>query len=393
MALEDAEAGTAGGAGGAGGGGGGGGAGSVGSAGGTGPIAAALAERFGLTEKQAAVLDRAGAALAAERQLSRRLAALVTVGERVRVGDSEEEFLRTAQEAVRAAYGNVHIGLVSGGVLEISGTRYDASTLDGVRHGDGWLLYPLTVKGHVAGAVRAPDSGEPALLATLANQLSISLENARLYRELETLFRQYLSPDVAAALLADPDQAALGGSVVEVTALFADLRGFTTFSEDVAPGEIVTMLNRYHGVAVPCILDDGGTIVQFVGDALLALFNAPARQPDHAIRAVRAALRMQEAVTAVAEGRPDWPRFRIGANTGPALVGNVGSRTLRGFNAMGDAVNVAARLQALAEPGQVVIGGATRDAIGEAATVEALGEMTVKGRRQPVRAYVVRAMP
>ena len=198
---------------------------------------------------------------------------------------------------------------------------------------------------------------------------------------------------MAAALLADPDQAALGGSVVEVTALFADLRGFTTFSEDVAPGEIVTMLNRYHGVAVPCILDDGGTIVQFVGDALLALFNAPARQPDHAIRAVRAALRMQEAVTAGAEGRPDWPRFRIGANTGPALVGNVGSRTLRGFNAMGDAVNVAARLQALAEPGQVVIGGATRDAIGEGATVEALGEMTVKGRRQPVRAYVVRAMP
>jgi class 3 adenylate cyclase len=96
---------------------------------------------------------------------------------------------------------------------------------------------------------------------------------------------------LAAALLADPDQAALGGSLVEVTALFADLRGFTTFSEGVAPGEIVTMLNRYHGVAVPSILDNGGTIVQFVGDALLALFNAPARQDDHEARAVRAALR------------------------------------------------------------------------------------------------------
>src|SRR5437868_10418122 len=125
-------------------------------------------------------------------------------------------------------------------------------------------------------------------LATLANQLSIGLENARLYQQLDVLFRQYMSPDVATALLADPAQAALGGSVVEVTALFADLRGFTTFSEGVAPGEIVTMLNRYHGVAVPCILDNGGTIVQFVGDALLALFNAPARQADHAARAVRA---------------------------------------------------------------------------------------------------------
>jgi class 3 adenylate cyclase len=198
-----------------------------------------------------------------------------------------------------------------------------------------------------------------------------------------------MSPDVAAALLADPDQAALGGSLVEVTALFADLRGFTTFSEGVAPGEIVTMLNRYHGVAVPSILDNGGTIVQFVGDALLALFNAPARQPDHAARAVRAALAMQAAVGEIAAGRPDWPQFRVGANTGPALVGNIGSDALRGFNAMGDAVNVAARLQTLAQPGQVVIGAATREAIGPALTVRPLGDLEVKGRRQTVRAFVV----
>jgi class 3 adenylate cyclase len=198
-----------------------------------------------------------------------------------------------------------------------------------------------------------------------------------------------MSPDVAAALLADPDQAALGGSVLEVTVLFADLRGFTTFSEGVEPAEIVRMLNRYHGVAVPCILDNGGTIVQFVGDALLALFNAPARQADHARRAVRAALDMQAAVERIAESRPDWPRMRAGANTGPALVGNIGSETLRGFNAMGDAVNVAARLQALAEPGQVVIGDATLTAVGDGIDVEPLGDLTVKGRHQPVRAFIV----
>src|SRR5215831_1725074 len=201
-----------------------------------------------------------------------------------------------------------------------------------------------------------------------------------------------MSPGVAAALLADPDQAALGGSLVEVTALFADLRGFTTFSEGVEPAEIVRMLNRYHGVAVPCILDNGGTIVQFVGDALLALFNAPARQADHAERAVRAALAMQEAVETIAEQEPDWPRFRVGANTGPALVGNIGSETLRGFNAMGDAVNVASRLQNLAEPGQVVIGEATLRAVGPAVRADPLGELTVKGRQQPVPAYVVREL-
>lgn len=229
--------------------------------------------------------------------------------------------------------------------------------------------------------------GQTAVLDRAAAALSAEREVSR---RLGTLFHHYLSPDVAAALLADPEQAALGGSVVEVTALFADLRGFTTYSEGVAPGQIVEMLNRYHGVAVPCILDNGGTVVQFVGDALLALFNAPARQPDHALRAVRAALAMQHAVSAIADGHPDWPRFRVGLNTGPALVGNIGSETLRGFNAMGDAVNVAARLQTLAEPGQVVIGAATLDAAGSAVVQAApLGELIVKGRVQPVRAFAV----
>jgi class 3 adenylate cyclase len=356
------------------------------------PIAARLASRFGLTEKQAAVLDRAGAALAVERDTSGRLAALVAVGEQARVGADEAAFVREAVGALQTAFGSVHIGLVSGGSLRVNGIVYDLSILEraGARRFNGRIVFPLTVKGRIAGAVEVPAiPGGDDLLRTLANQLSISLENARLYRELETLFRQYMSPDVAAALLADPDQAALGGSLVEVTALFADLRGFTTFSEGVEPGEIVTMLNSYHGVAVPCILDNGGTIVQFVGDALLALFNAPARQPDHAERAVRAALSMQAAVNEIAAGRPDWPQFRVGANTGPALVGNIGSDTLRGFNAMGDAVNVAARLQTLAEPGQVVIGAATRDAIGESIKVKPLGDLEVKGRRQAVRAYVV----
>ena len=360
----------------------------------TGPIAARLGERFNLTEGQTAVLDRAGAALAAERDLSRRLGALVAVGERTRLGLREADLLREALEAVRPAYGDVRIALLAGGALVVEGRRYDPGRLAaGPIEDDGRLAYPLTVKGRLAGVLEAPavadrDAGR-RLIDTLASQLSIALENARLYRELGTLFRQYLSPDVAAALLADPDQAALGGELVDVTALFADLRGFTTFSEAVEPAEIVRMLNRYHGVTVPSILDNGGTVVQFVGDALLALFNAPARQPDHALRAVRAALALQDAVERIAAGRPDWPRFRVGANTGPALVGNIGSEALRGFNAMGDAVNVAARLQTLAEPGQVVIGEATWRAAGPTVRAEPLGDLGVKGRVQTVRAYRV----
>jgi adenylate cyclase len=360
----------------------------------SGSVVARVADRFALTEGQAAVLERAGDALAAERGLSRRLGALVTVGEQARVGSAEVEFLRSALAVVTAAYGAVRIELVSNGAVELGGRGYRAADFDAGPRSDGdSLLVPLTVKGIFAGVVAGPAPGaterDVATLRTLASQLSIALENTRLYHELETLFRSYLSPDVAAALLADPTQAALGGSLVEVTALFADLRGFTTFSERVQPTAIVTMLNRYHAVAVPCVLDNGGTVVQFVGDALLALFNAPARQPDHVLRAVRAALGLQEAVERLAADEPDWPRFRVGANTGPALVGNIGSEELRGFNAMGDAVNVAARLQSLAEPGQVVIGDTTRRALGAAAVTSPLGELSLKGKTERVRAHLV----
>nr|BFE84155.1 hypothetical protein GCM10020093_067560 [Planobispora longispora] len=198
-----------------------------------------------------------------------------------------------------------------------------------------------------------------------------------------------MSPDVAKSLLADPRTAELGGELVELTALFADLKGFTSFSERVAPGEIVEMLNRYHTAAVPIILGNGGTIVQFVGDALLALFNAPARQSDHAAAAARAGLAMQEAAAEIVADAPGYPRFRIGINTGPALVGNIGSPQLRGFNAMGDCVNVAARLEGIAEPGTVVIGQSTLDQIGSHARVSSLGELSLKGKEKPVHAYVL----
>ena len=358
-------------------------------------LAARLAERFGLTEGQTAVLDRAGAALATERELTRRLAALVDGGRAGpgRARRRRSSLRRGAATAVRPAYGDVEVGLVSDGRVAVDGRPVRPPTALAAR---ATAAYPLTVKGRVAGVLEVPPAGTgrapTRCCATLATQLSITLENARLYRELGTLFRQYMSPDVAAALLADPDQAALGGSVVEVTALFADLRGFTTFSEAVEPAEIVAMLNRYHGAAVPCILDNGGTIVQFVGDALLALFNAPARQADHALRAVRAALAMQDAVE-----RDRRRASRTGRGCGSAPT------PARRWSATSAARRCAASTRwatrstwppgcrRLAEPGQVVIGEATPCGVGAATcVVEPLGELTVKGRRADrSAAYVV----
>jgi adenylate cyclase len=201
------------------------------------------------------------------------------------------------------------------------------------------------------------------------------------------LFRRYLSPEVATALLADPGQAALGGATIEVSVLFADLRGFTSFSERSAPTDVVALLNAYFGEAVPEILASGGTVVQFMGDALMAIFNAPVAQPDHPLRAARAALGMQRRADALAAGHPEWPRFRVGIATGPALVGNVGSDEVRSFTAIGDTVNLAARLQAQAEIGRVVVSAATAAALEGKATLVPIGELTLKGKERPQPAF------
>ncbi|WP_300013696.1 adenylate/guanylate cyclase domain-containing protein [Pseudonocardia sp.] len=369
-------------------------------------ITAGMATRFGLTEGQTAVLGRAAAALRGEREQIERLGVLVAIGHESRVRIAEEDLLRRAVERVAAGFDGheVRVGLLGSGEMRWPpalstdpGWTADVAVPEGLDpvERDGVLACPLTVKDLPAGVLLARRDGgftdrDRSLFASLSSQLSMGLENARLYHQLDGLFRQYMSPDVATALLADPEQAALGGAVVEVTAVFADLRGFTTFSEQATPEEIVVLLNRYFEVATAAVLAEGGTVVQFVGDAMMALFNAPARQPDHAVAAARAALAMQAGIGAIAE--PGSPTFRVGINTGPALVGNIGSTALRNFNAMGDAVNVAARLESIAEPGQVVIGGSTRARLPQDAQLDALGPLPVKGRTEPVVAYRLRAL-
>jgi adenylate cyclase len=223
-----------------------------------------------------------------------------------------------------------------------------------------------------------------------AEEAAVAERAAREIETIEGLLRPYLSPQLAAKLRAEPEAAQLGGEERDVSVLFADLQGFTAFSEDHTPAEVLALLNDYWARTVPVVLGDhGGMIERFAGDAIMVVFNVDDDQPDHALRAARAGLDLQEAAREVASGRPECPRFRVGINTGPAIVGNVGTAEQRSFTAIGDTTNLASRLQGHAEPGQVVIGESTYHDIGNGVRVEPLGRLQVKGKRDPVAAYVL----
>ena len=234
---------------------------------------------------------------------------------------------------------------------------------------------------------------EDNLIGSFADHLAMAMGNLAIYRDLRGLFGRYVSPAVATRLLDDPETTPLGGAIVETTVLFADLRGFTSYTESIQhPAEVMDLLNRYFTAVVPILLDEGGTVDMFVGDAVMAIFNTPVLQPDHAVRAVRAAFRMQQAIAEMIQDRPDWPRFRIGVNTGSTLVGNIGSNELRNYTAIGDAVNVAARLETAAEPGQILMGATTYELVRHTVTAELIEPVEAKGKAEPVVAYRLTAI-
>lgn len=354
-------------------------------------IITGLGTRFSLSEGQVEILARAARSLATERDQARRLGALALIGAEAGVERDEDDLLVsiTTVLAERFAPDVVRIGIPSSEGL-VFPDRFTTSQWPPT---GGRYTKDLMVGGELGGMVefaRPQAEFRPrdiAIMDTLVAEIGIGLDNVRLYTQLDTLFRTYMSPDVADTLRADPAASGLGGSIVELTALFADLRGFTSFSEGTDPEEVMELLNQYFGLVVPVVLRNGGTIVQFVGDALLAVFDAPQPGPDHAFRAARAALEMQEAIGAVVGGRVDRPLFRIGINTGPALVGNVGSAEMRSFNVVGDAVNVASRLETSAEPGTVLIGETTYQAIADRVDAIALGPLELKGKADTTTAY------
>jgi len=181
-------------------------------------------------------------------------------------------------------------------------------------------------------------------------------------------------------------------STREVSVIFADLAGFTAFSEGREPRAVSEMLNAYFEAAIPAVVrHHGGEIDRIIGDEIMVTFNTRGDQPDHPQRAAAAALDLQRETAALADAHPDWPRFRVGINTGDALVGVVGAREGRSYTVIGDTVNVASRLQAAAPVGGVAVGAATLRHL-RGARVEALGALPLRGKSEPVDAYVLQAL-
>ena len=183
------------------------------------------------------------------------------------------------------------------------------------------------------------------------------------------------------------------GAIRRVSVLFADLEGFTAYSEQAGPERVSALLEEYLAAAIPAVREHGGETDKLIGDALMAVFNKRGDQPDHAERAVRAALALQRATEPLALAHPDWPRFRAGVNSGEAHVGVVGAAGGREHTALGDAVNLASRLEGQARAGEVVVGPETYAELPDGTEVQPLGGLRVKGKAAPVEAYAVVSLP
>jgi adenylate cyclase len=204
----------------------------------------------------------------------------------------------------------------------------------------------------------------------------------------DALFRQYVGPRLADRLQKEPALGQLGGREKDVSVLFADLAGFTSFSEGRPAGQVIEMVNAYWEATVPMIVErEGGLIERFAGDAIMAVFNALDDQPDHPLRAARAGMAMRDVTDSIAAEHPTWPRFRIGVNSGPAVIGNVGGGEQRSFAALGDTTNVAARLQSSASPGQVLASSTTCERIRGEVNVEPIGPLSLRGKDNLVEVF------
>jgi class 3 adenylate cyclase len=233
-------------------------------------------------------------------------------------------------------------------------------------------------------------------LGRLTRAFNQMLDGLRQRDFIRSAFGRYVSPEVAQQLLESPEGLRFGGEKRVVTVLMSDLRGYTRFAEQGDPARVMDVLNEYLARMTDIIVQHGGTINEFIGDAVFAVFGAPLAHGDHAVRAAASALGMQAAMAALnrEHAASGLPRFEmgIGVNTGEAVVGNIGSEQRAKYAVVGSAVNIAARVEGATVGGQVFITAATYEAIKDLAEVGAPLSVDVKGLSEPLRLYELLAL-
>ncbi|HYK01159.1 MAG TPA: adenylate/guanylate cyclase domain-containing protein [Thermoanaerobaculia bacterium] len=271
------------------------------------------------------------------------------------------------------------------------------------------MCVPLWNRNRVIGAVQVDSpihigrftEEDLDLITALANFAAVAVERAQLAEKIEqerkirTKMERYHSPAVIDEIVkgaagVDEDEV----RTADVSILFADISGFTTVSETKKPEEVAEFLSNFFSAAVDAIFAYGGTLDKFIGDAVMAFFGAPIPQDDHADRAILAGLMMMERVETwneerLKEGLPPV-RIRVGINSGPAVVGNVGTEKRVDYTVLGSAVNIASRLESgVAKPGQLVISKPTLDRVVGSFNTEPLGEFALKGLQQKMPVFAV----
>jgi class 3 adenylate cyclase len=330
---------------------------------------------------------------------------LRTVRDDAPVLDLEVPIFSVADNPIRL--GEIHLGLSEEPVSrEVRNMRYrlSALTLAALIAGSlvAYLLAGLFVRpvhalvrgvksigeGNLDQHLDLKRKDELGVLTDAFNEMAASLREKEF---IKSTFERYVSKPLAQQILKHRDELQLGGEEKEVTILFSDIRKFTSLAEGLPPSRVVEMLNDYFTRMIEIVGQNEGMVDKLMGDSVMALFGAPIALGNDSFRAVRCALEMQEAVTAfnqerTATGLPPLT-MGIGINTGPVVAGNIGSSMRMEYTVIGDNVNVAARLQGIAKPGEILISEATHAQVRDRIVGTPMDPMTLKGKRFPVGVY------
>ena len=267
----------------------------------------------------------------------------------------------------------------------------------GVEHSHGTIV-PDTVECEIAGRGKVnlsfyvsslrenPQAESIGMALVIDDRTELKRAEAKA-KDIRRIFGRFVHPNVVHQLIDNPNALNLGGETKEISVIAADFRGFTSLSERKTSQEVMTLLNTYLEIMVKEIWDEEGTVTGFWGDALMAIFNAPLPQSDHVMRAVRAAWKMRMAILEYQKNKPQDSlySFGIGVNTGEAMVGNIGSRDrIQNYTAIGDVVNVAARLQQEARDNNIMLNHSTFTRVRQHVRVTKLPPLKVKNKTEPL---------